>query len=1405
MPLQPRRGQPNRRANVWTARIIPVFLLGIVAYSSWVLTDRVCVGYLLRSDHRRYGPAIAILVIFYLLLLIVLVTYSRLITTVIARPGVVPRGSQYYVEKERKVRRARSSLEKDGWDSGSSEGYGKLPKSRRDGEASSGEDFWHKDLFVCQYDGRPPFCSQCHNYKPTRSHHCSELERCVLKMDHFCPWIGGIVSETSFKYFILFTFWTTLLTLHVLVVMAFFFAERRGREPGFVVDVHWVLVLALAALFSLFSGGMCLSSLQFAFLNTTTIENLSRRSHVWYLAIYIPEPVLRRYRDSGRSDLRLIVYPRPPAEQLLVLQQSSTDPSMGGAMGGGSGGPEELPGRGVPTPVPQAQTHADANTTSHPNRPADVPQQSPPLTRTFAIVETKPGANPFDIGYWNNFKEVMGYTVLDWFLPLRPSPCGNHDDPHCMYKTGRVVDQLKREAGIFNNTADGEEHTSLKAYSWNLVLLEPYDVMTWRHGGLAENNSRSAIGGASTGVLKSLHDATADDGCSVSPSAKLGVNTSKEVGLVARFSGSHGYATPAHGFEPLLAHQHDTSLLIIDIGVVPLPTRYNESVEHRPVYDAGPQQIGDQTGAAVTSAAWAPHIYTLARAIRSYQPQHARWMPGPVPLAAASTMADNRYRKASPPGTRHYYTPRSSATTVFSSSFDPKYSRSSLDPHPHNRHTSIYEAQPSKRYSYQDSSRGLVSTTHYTVRPRTNSTVQTDSRRPLSMLVQNSSPSRNPPVVSNSVRDDYRGSVVTPSGRNESSRYLVPAASHGHKQHQRHYSATRAEIDRLPSSSRSGGGALRPRSEYHNAGGYNASTYSSSRVKDDDFSYTGPREQFARDYPSRPPDRRDSVSRRDRPVSIYEVTGYKDGASGRRDLAPPAAATRQLDRLDRSDGGRANGRPTYESEPEWGSELVQRRHSVKAPVVHQILEGDPRDYSHRDDYEARPRIRRDRIEEDHPTRPRVERVPVDDVQPRPRKERADDDLPVRYKNDRFDDDGPSRLRKERYLDDEPAPRPRREHVIDADLPASGHGRAVAAGLGGLAAAGLAGTALKNSQKAEDILDGDSRKDKKHRRHKHHDDDDDRGLRDQGSASDRKAPIDANERAEERRRGVRRDDSESESLDDGREQQRHRRHKHGNREHADIEPASQSSGGQDSGWPDGTPFEDDDPSRRRRRASRAREEDPGDLERRTLSPGDDEDNRPRRVQLVEPSKEKEEFRPKGILKAPRTVPFPEDPNPTREGVAPLKDAGKDGAPPGARWTKISRVLVNPEALQKAQERFEEREDYVIVLRVVSREEIEKFAEKTREIRANREREWQEDLERQHAKRSINPPEPPTAPEDEEVHQETLPLLDQVPANPSVDPRVFTNPDNLPASAAPTAVPVPNVKLENVETANYSSNV
>jgi hypothetical protein len=74
----------------------------------------------------------------------------------------------------------------------------------------------------------------------------------------------------------------------------------------------------------------------------------------------------------------------------------------------------------------------------------------------------------------------------------------------------------------------------------------------------------------------------------------------------------------------------------------------------------------------------------------------------------------------------------------------------------------------------------------------------------------------------------------------------------------------------------------------------------------------------------------------------------------------------------------------------------------------------------------------------------------------------------------------------------------------------------------------------------------------------------------------------------------------------------------------------------------------------------------------------------------------------------------------EGVTSLGEGVIKGKtiPENATRTRIDRRLVNPEALEEANERFEEHMDHVIVLRVLSHNEIQALADLTKEIRERR---------------------------------------------------------------------------------------
>jgi DHHC palmitoyltransferase len=64
-------------------------------------------------------------------------------------------------------------------------------------------------------------CHKCqNNYKPDRAHHDSMTGRCIVKFDHFCPWINNAVGALNHKHFCLFLLYTAiscLLSLFLIV------------------------------------------------------------------------------------------------------------------------------------------------------------------------------------------------------------------------------------------------------------------------------------------------------------------------------------------------------------------------------------------------------------------------------------------------------------------------------------------------------------------------------------------------------------------------------------------------------------------------------------------------------------------------------------------------------------------------------------------------------------------------------------------------------------------------------------------------------------------------------------------------------------------------------------------------------------------------------------------------------------------------------------------------------------------------------------------------------------------------------------------------------------------------------------------------------------------------------------
>ncbi|CAJ2503519.1 Uu.00g109130.m01.CDS01 [Anthostomella pinea] len=406
--------ESTRAATRWTTRIIPFVLAAAVGVATYAVVVRVCSSYLI-DTHRRYGAAIVILVLYLLFFLLMVTTYARTIAVANTDPGLVPLGPLAVERNSRERKRTKTGAQQDL----ESQAYYAGPDLNPDSPGL--EQFYAREVFVCDSDGRPKWCSTCCNWKADRVHHSSELGRCVYRMDHYCPWVGGMIGENSFKFFTQFTTYTACYCAVVLGATAF--TLRKKIEEGSGLD-PWVLAaLVLAAFFGLFTFLMTVTSLRYIILNMTNVDMLGAHSKVYQLAVQVP-------RGTRSSDKFIVVtYPLPKPGQ-ETNGYSSRTPTLEGAYGKTNG--------------------------SRPTTRDDL------ATRTFAILKTEPGENPWHLSTWKNWQTIMGSNPLDWLLPIRKSPCVNHETQESFYPMGNALKDVRVRYGLPRDPVDHSNGFELK-------------------------------------------------------------------------------------------------------------------------------------------------------------------------------------------------------------------------------------------------------------------------------------------------------------------------------------------------------------------------------------------------------------------------------------------------------------------------------------------------------------------------------------------------------------------------------------------------------------------------------------------------------------------------------------------------------------------------------------------------------------------------------------------------------------------------------------------------------------------------------------------------------------------------------------------------------------------------------
>ncbi|KAJ7213924.1 DHHC palmitoyltransferase-domain-containing protein [Mycena pura] len=232
------RGDPDAPTKRWYhyLPLCTAVLLILAPHPSWLY---VLVVYHLQTAHA-HGAFLAHLLVVYTLTFMI---FSALIVCVARDPGPV------------------SLLDEPG----------------NAGEGSAGVEatalLAHDDFSA---PGR--WCRKCWGPKPERTHHCSICGRCVLKMDHHCPWLGGkCIGHRTYPAFLHFLLCITLASTYIAVVCAFvlWHAFEDPLRMDELMPLHGIFLTFYALVFALVMGSFYCYHLYLVYINQTTLENLS--------------------------------------------------------------------------------------------------------------------------------------------------------------------------------------------------------------------------------------------------------------------------------------------------------------------------------------------------------------------------------------------------------------------------------------------------------------------------------------------------------------------------------------------------------------------------------------------------------------------------------------------------------------------------------------------------------------------------------------------------------------------------------------------------------------------------------------------------------------------------------------------------------------------------------------------------------------------------------------------------------------------------------------------------------------------------------------------------------------------------------------------------------------------------
>lgn len=251
--------------------------------------------------------------------------------------------------------------------------------------------------------GEVRFCKKCQTRKPDRSHHCSTCRRCVLKMDHHCPWLATCVGFRNYKPFLLFLIYVCLFcyvcfAVSLTWVMKEVFTDVGPYDESWNV-VHNILLAVVSGIFGLVLSGFTGWHIYLTLNNLTTIESMEKTRYMH------PSKNPQNSQNYVNSDN---TNSTAQLTDQFIQAPGITRPEEGEAL---------YP---APSPPPHTSPAQQSLRTSY----ASLERQREHARYNAYLDERDSESLPhaFNLGWRRNLAAIFGPSPMLWWLPVCNSP-----------------------------------------------------------------------------------------------------------------------------------------------------------------------------------------------------------------------------------------------------------------------------------------------------------------------------------------------------------------------------------------------------------------------------------------------------------------------------------------------------------------------------------------------------------------------------------------------------------------------------------------------------------------------------------------------------------------------------------------------------------------------------------------------------------------------------------------------------------------------------------------------------------------------------------------------------------------------------------------------------------------------